>query len=328
MQELFAEVFHEPRPPAYFIWKFHDNPAGRGIITVAEDSGRIVGLGALMPTPLRIGDESVRGAQGVDAMTHSDYRNQGMFVALFKACMEQAAVNQIEVLYAVPGRHASGTYNGCVHRLNWDHTGEIPQWVRVLNPRALKRSSFSRSIRVMSWVLRLMPMGESSPRGIDIRMERPKENEFLSLAGQVASNEPYGTCQIERSAEWFRWRFDSASQRDYVWFSAYRDGELNAWAVFGVNNWGEIPLIDVSGSDAEALEAVTSEATRRAKELGLAMLLSYTNDESVAHALRSCGYFRHGSMPLIVRSLTSRILKGNIHDHSSWRIASEDFDTF
>ena len=326
-QELFTEVFHEPRSPDYFIWKFNDNPAGRGIVAVAEDSGHIVGHCALMPTLLRIGGESVLGAQNVDAMTHSDYRNQGMFLALQKACMQQAIDKKIEVLYAVPGRHASGSYNGCVRSLNWDHTGDIPQWVRVLNPRSLT-SSFSRSVRLMSWGLQLMPMGKISPSGIDIRMERPKESDFLSLGREIASTEPKGTCRIERSAEWFRWRFDSVSQREYVWFSAYRDGHLKAWAVFGRNDWGEIPLIDMAGGDAETLKAVTFNATRRAKELGLAMLLSCTTVDSVAHALKSCGYVRHGNMPLIVRSLTSRILEGNIHLHSSWRITSQDFDTF
>jgi len=325
VQELFAEVFHKLPPTSHFVWKFNDNPAGRAIITVAEDSGRIVGHGALMPTPLRVGGESVCGAQGVDAMTHPDYRNQGMFVALSEAGLQKAAAKKIEVLYTISGH--SGVYNGAVHRLNWDHAGDITKWVRILNPGSLTRS-FSRSIRVLSWGLQFMSMGKSSSRGIDTITERPKENEFLSLAEQISSNEPNGTCRIERSAQWFKWRFDSASQRDYLWFSAYRDGGLKACAVFGVNYWGATPLIAMSGTDAEALKAVTSKATRRAKELGLPMLLSFTSDNSVARALKSCGYFRYGSMSLLVRSLTSRILKGNIHLRSSWRIASEDFDTF
>ncbi|MGA3297368.1 MAG: hypothetical protein ABSD41_07950 [Candidatus Bathyarchaeia archaeon] len=38
--------------------------------------------------------------------------------------------------------------------------------------------------------------------------------------------------------------------------------------------------------------------------------MTLTNDRSVAHALKSCGYFQRGSAQLIVRSLTSRILGG------------------
>ena len=327
VQELFAVVFHQPRPPEHFVWKFNENPAGRGINTVAEDSGRIMGHCALMPMPLRIGNEAVRGAQGVDAMVHPDYRNQGLFVALYKACMDRAGAEGIEVLYAIP-RHRSGTYNGCVHRLDWDHPGNIGAWVRVLNARSPTLSSFSHSVRIISLGLQFMPIGKSSPRGVDIRMERPKENEFLTLADQVASSWPAGACRIDHSADWFRWRFDSASQRHYLWFSAYRDGDLKGWAVFGVNDWGEMPVLDMSGIDAKALEAVTGMATRRAKELGLAMLLSFTNENNVARALRSCGFFRYGSMPLIVHSLTPRTLDGNIHLQSSWHMASEDLDAF
>jgi len=323
VRELYATVFRYVPPLEHFVWKFNDNPAGRGIITVAEDSGRIVGHGALMPTPLRVGSESIRGAQGVDAMTHPDYRNQGMFVALSEVCAEQAAANRIEVLYTMSGH--PGVYGGAVRRLSWDHTGDIAKWVRVL---CANSQTFPRSKRVISLGLQFMPLGRSSARGVEVRMEPPKEDEFVSLNEQVASSWLPTACRIEHSADWFRWRFDRASQRHYIWFSAYREGDLKAWAVFGMNDWGEVPIIDVCGTDDAALRGVSSRATRRAKELGLAMLLSFTNDDNVARALRSCGYLRHGSTPLIVRSLTSKVLQGNIHDHSSWHLAAEDFDTF
>jgi hypothetical protein len=88
---LFGEVFHHDWPIEHFLWKFKDNPAGSGIIILAEYSRQIVGQYALMPTWLRLGNEVVFGAQSVDTMTHPDYRNQGMFTVLAKACFELAA---------------------------------------------------------------------------------------------------------------------------------------------------------------------------------------------------------------------------------------------
>ncbi|MGA2791705.1 MAG: hypothetical protein ABSF00_13185 [Candidatus Bathyarchaeia archaeon] len=175
----------------------------------------------------------------------------------------------------------------------------------------------------------LLPSGNNAaPLGIEIRSEKRTDEELLCLAELTAMGDIGGTCRIGRSLDWFKWRFDSKSQRSYVWFSAYCDGKLRAWAAFGTNDWGEISLIDMCGSDGRALELVTSRATRRAKELRVPARIAVTNDRGVAHALKSCGYFRHGTQRLIVRSLTSRTLDGNIHLHSSWRISSKDVDTF
>jgi len=324
VRELFADVFHSPRPREHFIWKFHKDPAGQGIIVVAEASEKIVGQYALMPTWLRLGNEVVVGAQSLDTMTRPDYRNQGMFTALAKTCMELATTKGVEALYGFPNE---STYHGFVHRLNWDHIGDIPNWIRVLNSDALE--SYSIPIRqILSLGIPLLPIGNNTPRGIEIRMGAPNEDEVVSLARSMSPENQKGICRIERSKEWIKWRFDSASQRRYVWFTAYRGGKAEACAVFGTNDWREMPLIDVLGSDAQALEAVVSKATRHAKELGLPAIRAVTNDGNTERALKTCGYFRHGNVPLIVRSMTSRNLDGNIHLHSSWRIASADLDTF
>ena len=324
VRDLYAKVFQQTRPLEHFIWRFHNNPTGRGVVMVAEDSDRIVGQYALMPTRLRLGSELVLGAQSLDTMTHPDYRNQGMFVALAKACMQLAISKGIEVLYGFPNQIS---YHGFVYRLNWDHTGDIPTWVRTLNPGAI--GSISRPIRYLAALgLPLWSMGNGAPHGIDIRTERPSLEELVALADLQTPDESRGGCRIDRSIEWFKWRFDSESQRRYVWFPAYRDGNLKAWASFGLNDWGEPPLIDMSGSEADALEAVVSRATRHAKQLGLPQLRAVTNDKKAIRALKSCGYLQRVSLPLIVRSLTSRNMAENIHLHSSWRITSEDLDTF
>lgn len=321
VRELSATVFHDSRPKEHFIWKLNNNPTGR-IGVVAEHSGRIVGITVFIPARLRIGNEVVLGAQGADSMTHPDF--QGIFVVLQKFCMDSAAAKGVEVIYGCPNEKS---YPALVQRLNWDHTGDIQRWVRILNTNPAWFESLSRPKRLMSRVMRLIPMGNKAPSGFLIRAERPTDEELASLASQASLNEPARTCRVEHSAEWFKWRIADASRR-YQWFSAYAGRDLKAWAAFGLNDWGELPLIGMSGIDRRALEAVVSLATRRAKELGVGMLMSITNYDSAIQALKSCGYFQYKRMPLVVKSLTTRILNANIHYHSSWRVGSEDLDTF
>jgi len=324
VHELFKTVYHSSRPLEHYIWKFHENPVGRGIIMLAEDSTHIVGQYALMPTRLRLGNEVVLGAQSLDTMTHPDYRNQGMFTVLAKSCMELAKAKGVEVLYGFPNESA---YHGFVHSLNWDHTGDISMWMRFLNPKLL--SSYSRLVRQLaSLCMPMIPLGNANPKGVEIRMERPTWEQIDSLTNSESSGVRKGICRIERSIDWIKWRFDNASQRNYIWFSAYRDGDLAACAVFGLNDWGDMPLVDMTGSDTQALEGVVSRATRCAKEHGLPQLAAITNYPSAERALKSCGYQPRLQERLIVRSLTTRTLDANIHLHSSWRIASADVDTF
>ncbi len=321
LRDLFAVVFHQVRPREHFVWKYHDNPVGRAVITVAEASSGIVGVYALVPTRIRLGDRLVLGAQSLDTMTHTDFRGQGMFVALARACMETASANGVEILYGFPN---DASYHGFVNRLGWKHADDIPRWVRLLNPDSV--AAMPRPIQHLASIgLRILWTGNSAPKGIDVRTNRPSVDELLALAG---SDVPDSRCRVERSRDWYSWRFDSASQRKYLWFSAYREGRLRAWAAFGINEWGEVPLLDMAGIEAEALEAVVSSATRHAKALGLGVLESFTNDQVAERALRSCGYFRRGSLPLIVRSLPSRDPRSKISLPTSWYISSEDADTF
>lgn len=87
-------------------------------------------------------------------------------------------------------------------------------------------------------------------------------------------------------------------------------------------------MIDLLGCDCEALEAATSTAVRQAIKTDVPRLLAITNEPVHIRALKSCGFIQRGTVPLIVRSMTSRNLDGNIHDQSSWRIYTADADTF
>jgi GNAT superfamily N-acetyltransferase len=324
VRELFAEVHNSTRPIEHFIWKFHKDPAGQGITMIAEDSGKIVGQFALMPTWLKLGNKVVLGAQLLDLMTHPNYRNQGIFTLLAKTCIELATKRGVEMLYGFPN---TNSYHCFLQKLNWDHVSNIPKWARVLSSKALK--SYSSPIRqIASLGIPLLPIGKSKIRGIEIRMGAPGEDEVASLSNSMSLDNESGICRIERSNAWIKWRFDSSSQTRYVWFSAYQGGKLKACAVFGINDWEQTPLIDVMGSDIKPLEAVLSNATSYAKQLGFPAVVAVTNFENIRRALKSCGYFQHGNLPLIVRSLTSRNLGGNIHLHCSWRIASADLDIF
>jgi GNAT superfamily N-acetyltransferase len=67
----------EKQDPRFWDWEF-----GGGRLFLATNAGRAVAHIAFVPQTYSVGDETVRGALAVDAMTDPDFRRQGIFRTL------------------------------------------------------------------------------------------------------------------------------------------------------------------------------------------------------------------------------------------------------
>jgi hypothetical protein len=284
---------------------------------LAIDAGRIVGQYVVMPTRLRVGGERVEGAQSLDTMVHPDYRGQGMFVKLANACYELAASRGVEVLYGFPNVNS---YPGFVRQLNWDHTGDIPRWVRHLDlgkhPRAPK------ALRPLGRIAtRLIKAGNPAAGGVTVRAGRPDGAALDVLLDRWRATG--GLCRIERSRDWYDWRFSERSGERYEWLTAYRGADARALVIL---NRAASALVDFLGDDVEAMEAATASAVLLAGESGAASMSTVTSEPVPIAALKACGFFDRARVPLIVRALTARPFDADIHAHANWSINPADID--
>jgi hypothetical protein len=260
-------------------------------------------------------------------MTHPDYRNQGMFTRLAEAAFLLAAERGFEALYGFPNPLS---YPGFVNKLNWDHSGDIPQWVRLLKP-----SRMGRMPRILGPLADraagLLPDGHV--KGIEVR---PGQPDTACLDGFLAEwRERKGLCRIARDADWLAWRYDAATGMDYEWLTAWRGGKpvaCGAWglrgAAWGGQADGRAKLMETLGADPDGVRAVVAAAVARARERGAWMMETMTNLEPVTSILRRLGFISHRKAPFIVRRLAIRSMGGNIHRHADWRIVGGDVDTF
>jgi GNAT superfamily N-acetyltransferase len=320
LQRLFTDVFGVERPETHHHWKFDDNPAGPQVLAVAEHEGRIVGQYALWPMRLTVGRETVLAAQSLDTMTHPDYRGQGMFTRLAKEAMGYAAERGVEVLYGFPN---AASYPGFVRKLDWDHTGDVARYVRVLRPSAYDR--------VPGWA---GPVADAAARAIPtgpagaVGSSRPTDDELVSLLGQGVTDD--WTTYVCRDAAYLRWRFDPLSGLDYRWVTA-RDasGTLTAVAVWGTElRSGRAVLSELLATSPDAAATVLAETVRQARDAGRSELVAFGQRPGLGALLRRAGFIRRGGLPLIVRKLTGRVIPGNVHLHEGWAIFGADLDTF
>ena len=321
--ELFEQVMGFRRPEGHNQWKFVDNPAGRPLGMVAGVGDRIVGQYALWPTYLRLGADVVLGAQSLDTMTHPDYQGQGMFTVLANACMDLAVQRGVLALYGFPNPNS---YPGFVRKLNWDHSGDVQSWVRLIRPSAHPRIPLG--CRTLADIgARVLPAGRTS--GLEIRIGAPALDD-LGVLLQGWGKEK-NACLINRTPAWMHWRFAEASAMQYEWVTAYRGGQPIACAVWGIDmvgGRGDGKLSELLGKDEEGLVAVLSVVVRHARERGCPTLATVTSVDRFTGPLKRVGFLRGRKIPLIVRSMTPKSLGGNIHDHESWQIVGSDLDTY
>lgn len=327
VRELYQAVRSTNRPEAYDRWRLVDNPVAFPPAVLAIHEGKCVGLYLLWPTRLQLGSEVVLGAQSVDTMTHPDYRNQGMFTALAEQCFQLAENCDFEVLYGFPNPLS---YPGFIRRLNWDHSGDVRHWVRVIRPSHFQR--IPSLLRPAADVCaHLLPTG--IPRGIEVSTTPPSQEELDALLDEWNSRKEL--CRVSRDPEWLRWRYAAASGMYYEWLTARRGGKTVACGLWGIRgpDWteqmdGRAKLVETLGSDRDGLAAIIGTAITRAHDCGAWMIETLTNLEPVSNLLIRAGFISHRRAPFIVRSLTTRILGANIHTHSAWRIVGGDVDTF
>ncbi len=322
LAQLFRAVFGFDRGAQHAQWKFRANPAGSSVIAIAEADGRIVGQYALWPTPLRLGQSVIKGAQSLDTMTHPDYRGQGMFTVLAEECMNYAAARGIEALYGFPNDNSQP---GFIRRLDWDCTGEISMWFRPL--------VLSKHKRVPGWIgpfadisSELMPQTRIV-RGVEIRSYMPNPAALQCLL--TAWQKTVLPCSIERSVDRYLWRFDRASGMKYEWKSAYQNGHLLAIGVWGTDiRSGNAVLAELLGLDDDAIVSVLSALLTSARNANCPLMHAVSSRIGVNKILRRNGFLQRRRLPLIVRKLTTKTLTSNVHVHENWDVFGADLDTF
>lgn len=327
IRELYRATWGYNRPEAFDRWRYLSPPDGICPMALAVDGGRLAGAYIMWPAKLRVGRETVLGAQSMDTMTHPDYRGQGVFTDLALACFDIAAARGFEVLYGFPN---TSSYPGFVRRLNWDHTGNMTHWVRPLRP-----SRYPRLPRIAApfadMAARLLPTGATGR--YDIVVGLPDDRALDILLVDWGERTP--GCAVARDTAWLRWRYGEAAANNYEWLGAFHRGALVAAGVWGMRNdgWGSLAdgrahLTELLGIDPAAMREVVAHMLVRARARGAMLMETITNVPAVVGALRRAAFFAHREAPLIVRALSVRNLDCNIHDHASWHITGGDVDTF
>jgi GNAT superfamily N-acetyltransferase len=313
VRDLFQTVWNEHLSLEQLQWRYFSNPLGNSPLVVAWDAnrGRLAGIISASPVELSVDDRRLNGAQAIDAMTHPDYRNQGVFLGLASECVRQCGEAGHEALYGFP---VDSSFNGFINRLQWSYAGKIPIWFRPIAPlRRILGSSFFLRKAANDDVEHMSPSADMLNAFFAAYIDEPR------------------TCRVVRSGRWLMWRYHLASGRNYRWYTR-RDnsGALIAWAVCQycehtkVGRLAELWALAPDGY-ARMLRAIVNDADR----LDVQYLRASLQRPEINKHLWRAGFIRapRKGSKLIVRSLMDSTYPASLAPGSHWRINGGDFDS-
>ena len=201
IRELFAHTFGKPLSRAHWQWKLHTLPSPVENEWVAESDGRIVGHYAVTPLRFRVAGREMLVPHGCDAMTHADYRRQGILTALGERAntvwREAGAPFQIGFHY--------GGWGSVREQLGWRVGMRLVWMKRILRPMAVLAHRFGQqSPRAMDALFSGIPARKASGLA-EIRVEPVAlaGPEFDLLWEQAANG--YQILAV-RDRAWAQWR--------------------------------------------------------------------------------------------------------------------------
>jgi len=215
---LDSRVWDRTRTPAWFRWKYTDNPyTDHTPVFVAEYDGEIVGARPFLAVPLRVDDRSVLAFQPADTMVDPDHRRAGVFRRMTTHALAAYRDTEPALYFNFPNQHARPGYLD----LGWRVVAPEVTYYRVETPTQVRGGDglTQRAIGAARPVLRgyyaarqalSTPPSDLGVREIDgVPIER--------LVALHDRQQP-STIHADRTEQFLRWRLASPvwERRSYL----------------------------------------------------------------------------------------------------------------
>ena len=220
-------------------WTYMKNPAGLGIIFVAEDRGEIVGHSSVIPMRMKIGSKYLTGFQSIETMTHPSYRKLGIYTKLARMTYDAAFYYGWDIGYRFPNRRSS--YPIAKNRLNWfDVSNRISALLPVnhLNiiDSCFKNETLSRlftpiSITLHKFICKMNCRKNSENASIMLRRVTHFD-EAINDLWKVVKNDY--EIMLVKEKEFLNWRYIKHPLADYEAYVVDQNGVIDGYAVLGL----------------------------------------------------------------------------------------------
>lgn len=273
---LFNQCFKKSVDERALVWRYDENPHGCAVSLLSRSlSGSGVCGYACSPRQVLVhGDPATLASVGEtgDVMTHPDWRKQGLFSALDRACMEETKKLGWPVVFGLPNRRSAHIFL----ELGWKEVGTLRPWTFLLGAGAVARRMRASEGRLRSWLapLHARRCAKSRERlarsveGWSLRALSAFPPEVEKLAAQVARRQAW---MVRRDPAYLEWRFLRSPSGLHRCFGIHgRDGGFRGYVVVQAPRAGENVgyLVDLLADEEAAVAAGISGALSELEALG------------------------------------------------------------
>jgi hypothetical protein len=315
-------------------WMYKENPAGDGLIWLAEANGHIVAQHALIPVRYKVGNKVILGSWGMDAMTHMDYRRQGIFETISTKLLDHANRIGIDIETGFPNQFS---FPGLTNKLGWCKVAStsialIPfNWentirMKVSNRVISKITGFGASILYKVYYKNHRV---SRSDGLTKTNISRFDDRFDTLWSRVSSQFPI---MLVRDKDYLNWRYKIPGTQ-YVIITAEKADEVQGYLILKNDILGEskVSLIfDMIAETEEVMHHLVSEAVRVSKQGGYDFILSsFVADNTYHRVLKKDGFL---FLPILkganfcVYSNSKQVNGVTINDPKNWLVQAADSD--
>lgn len=313
---------------------FKNNPFGH-LASVGEHNGEIVGYMGLIPVDMKIGDNLIRGAQAVDLVVHPNFRRQGMFLEIGKACVKQAIENAVSFFYGFPNDPA---YHGHL-KYGWFYVCDIPHLGRLNkysfnmgNLKRLREIRFSKEFLrssvtlVANMFLNLRVAPKMLPNE-DLKITSPVsfDERFDAFWNRVSNR--YGVIVV-RNARYLRWRYSEKPETDYKVLAAEKGGLIEGYVILSIKESAgrrEGSIIDALADSVHVAQHLVRAALSFLSEEEVESIRCRMKENSIWHPiLRQNALLPLQSTKLIARINSAKLFKTYEKVAEDWYITMGD----
>ncbi|MFO8155318.1 MAG: GNAT family N-acetyltransferase [Thiohalospira sp.] len=302
----------------FVLWKYFHNPIGNITGTCADAEGSLVGFYGGVPVGIKLGDQRILGAQAADAMVSPKMRRRGLFSRMGHHTIHRLGQAGTHVIYAIANPVSRV---GSVKYLDFTYPGEIPTYVKILDPAAIAAATGLEGLsasfyRALLRAVHLSRPPQSPPdEGIRVRELSAFDHRFDQLWADVSSDVDIA---VVRDVPYLTWRYVENPLQRYLILAAERGEALLGYTVLSfrdAEHKGVLAIAEllVRPSERSAGLALLREASRRAAQFGCGQLQCWMLPQYSFYTrlLQQSGFVHSPSrlLPGIFRQTTSFITR-------------------
>lgn len=296
--DLFQTVYRRPLSPAFWRWRFQENPSGHAVIELAWSGGRLAAHYLTAPIRMWVDGEVVRTGLSGTTMTGPDFRGMGLFPRLAVRTYDRMLAEGMPLVWGFPN---ANSHRGFVQDLAWADVCEVPTFT--------------------------LPLGRAMPGSGGGAAELAWDDPRLDPLWARAS----ATLQIAavRDAAHVRWRYGAHPDERYR-LTGVGTEDLRAWAVW--KRYGdEMQIVDLlSDGDADAAVALVLDLCALAQGEGMTQVNLWMSVSHPLHrALEKVGFGSAAPVTYFgARVLDPAFAARRPYDHARWYLARGDSDVY